>query len=189
MNTPSHYIINLALLGKTISPQENIAITIGAIIPDAPIFLFYFVAKFIQKLPDSQIWSEAYYQPFWQNIISLFHSFPIALIGLLICLTCGWKTGAIFFASIFLHCLADIPLHNDDAHRHFFPFSNYRFISPVSYWDSKHYGKIAAFGELSLVVLVTPLVLTILHSMPAKVILIILDVLAAIAYLRFYVFP
>ncbi len=188
MNTPSHYIVNLALLGKTISPQENIAITLGAIIPDAPIFIFYFVAKFIQGLPESEIWSEAYYQPFWQNIISLFHSFPIALIGLLICLACHWQAGGIAFASILLHCLADFPLHNDDAHRHFFPFSNYRFISPVSYWDPQHYGNIAAFGELTLVLLVTPWVWTILHSLPAKVLLIILDILAAIAYLRFYVF-
>jgi hypothetical protein len=39
MNTPSHYVINLALLGNTIAPNANVAITLGAILPDAPIFL------------------------------------------------------------------------------------------------------------------------------------------------------
>jgi len=76
MNTPGHYILNLALLSKTISPKNNMAIAIGAILPDVPIFIFYFVAKFIYKMPEGKIWSEAYYEPFWQNIIALFHSIP-----------------------------------------------------------------------------------------------------------------
>jgi hypothetical protein len=38
MNTPGHYILNLALLGKTIAPQHNTAIALGAILPDIPIF-------------------------------------------------------------------------------------------------------------------------------------------------------
>ena len=71
MNTPSHYILNLALLGKTIDSKNNMAIAIGAILPDIPIFIFYFVAKYIYKLPESKIWSEAYYEPFWQNTVAL----------------------------------------------------------------------------------------------------------------------
>lgn len=35
----------------------------------------------------------------------------------------------------------DLPLHHDDAHRHFFPFLEWRFVSPVSYWDPNYYGK------------------------------------------------
>ena len=62
MNTPSHYIVNLALLGK-VAPNANVAITIGAILSDLPIFVFYAVAKLIYRLPERQIWSEAYYEP------------------------------------------------------------------------------------------------------------------------------
>ncbi|MGI8738245.1 MAG: hypothetical protein ACR2KU_00935 [Gammaproteobacteria bacterium] len=47
-----------------------------------------------------------------------------------------------------LHVLFDLPLHHDDAHRHFFPFSDWRFYSPVSYWDPAHYGDIVSACEI-----------------------------------------
>ena len=188
MNTPSHYILNLVLLGKTIAPKANAAITIGAILPDLPIFIFYFAAKFVYKLPERQIWSEVYYQPFWQNIIALFHSLPLALIGLFISLYCGWKSGAIACSSLIFHSLLDLPFHHDDAHRHFFPFSDYRFISPLSYWDPKHYGNIVALVELSLVLAVTPLVFNLLDSGLSKGLVIVIEMLYLVGYLRFYVF-
>ena len=46
----------------------------------------------------------------------------------------------LFFLSMGVHILADFPLHHDDAHRHFSPLSDWRFESPVSYWDPAHYG-------------------------------------------------
>ncbi|NES82053.1 MAG: hypothetical protein F6K10_11970 [Moorea sp. SIO2B7] len=186
MNTPSHYILNLAILGTTISPKEKVAITIGAILPDIPIFILYFVAKFVYKLPEAQIWSETYYEPFWQNLVAFFHSFPLALIGLSVCLYCGWKPGAIACASIILHSVFDFPFHHDDAHRHFFPFSDYRFISPLSYWDKKHYGQFVAFGELLLVLCLTPLVFKLNPSMLTKGLVIAINLLYVFGYVRFY---
>ncbi len=186
MNTPSHYILNLAFLSKTIAPKENVAITIGAILPDVPIFIFYFVAKFIYKLPENKIWSQAYYEPFWQNIIAFTHSFPVAIIGLIISMYFGWKSMSVFFISMICHSLLDIPFHNDDAHRHFFPFTDYRFISPLSYWDPNHYGKLVGFFELSLVLGVTPMVLNILNSIYTKGILILMDLFFIFIYFRFY---
>ena len=186
MNTPSHYILNLAILGKTIAPDANVAITIGAVLPDLPIFIFYLVTKFVYKLPEQEIWNRVYYEPFWQNLVAIFHSIPLALIGGVLSAYYGWKIGAIFFLSMILHSLLDLPVHNDDAHRHFFPFSDYRFISPISYWDTKHYGNIVALGELSLVLFVTPLVLNLLNSYLSKSIVIGINLLYIIFYLRFY---
>ena len=57
----------------------------------------------------------------------------------------------IFFVSMATHCLADLPLHNDDAHRHFFPLSDWRFESPVSYWDPRHSGAYVAAAEIAMV--------------------------------------
>ncbi|WP_419857635.1 hypothetical protein [Candidatus Palauibacter irciniicola] len=62
---------------------------------------------------------------------------------------------ALFVASMILHALGDLPLHREDAHRHFFPFSDWRFTSPVSYWDPDHYGGYAAIGEVLLVLAVS----------------------------------
>lgn len=147
MNTPTHAILNLAILGKKAFPQANLIIAIGGIFPDIPIFIFYFWAKFIQRLPESQIWREAYYQPFWQNITALFHSIPIACIGVAIAYFLNSPMAQVFCLSLILHSLLDLPVHHDDAHRHFFPFSNYRFISPISYWDTRHYGGIVMIIE------------------------------------------
>jgi hypothetical protein len=41
---------------------------LGAIAPDAAIFVCYGWAKWVQKLPESVIWPEAYYSQPWQDI-------------------------------------------------------------------------------------------------------------------------
>ena len=59
------------------------------------------------------------------------------LFGLL-CALAGWRKWPIltvFGLAALLHLLLDFPLHADDAHRHFWPVSDWRFQSPVSYWD------------------------------------------------------
>jgi hypothetical protein len=55
------------------------------------------------------------------------------------------------FASMVLHSLGDLPIHHDDAHRHFFPFSEYCFISPISYWDPRYHGTIVSLVEILMV--------------------------------------
>lgn len=184
MNTPSHAIINLFLLGKQSLPQANLSIFLGAILPDIPIFLFYGWAKLIARQSEKQIWSETYYKPFWQNIVAIFHSIPLALAGWLISDYLNWQSLEILFISLVLHSLGDLPVHNDDAHRHFFPLSNYRFISPISYWDRKHHGAIVSLIELSLVLLATIPVFQFLHSGIGKTLLICIDAIYLYFFLR-----
>jgi hypothetical protein len=175
MKTPSHAIINLAILGRTQHSELNLLIVTGGILPDIPIFLFYFWAKYIARLPEATIWSKAYYQPFVQNIVALFHSIPLAGIGWLVAYYFGWPSVQILFISTILHSLGDLPVHNDDAHRHFFPFSNYRFISPISYWDRKHYGSIVSLVEMLLVLLSTYHVFGLVNSYAGKGLLILVN--------------
>jgi hypothetical protein len=187
MKTPSHAIINLALLGRTQNSELNLLIVTGGILPDIPIFLFYFWAKYIARLPEATIWSKAYYEPFVQNIVALFHSIPLAGIGWLIAYYLGWPSVQILFISTILHSLGDLPVHNDDAHRHFFPFSNYRFISPISYWDRKHYGSIVSLVEMLLVLLSTYRVFGVVNSYGGKILLILVNGFYLIGKLFFYV--
>ena len=68
----------------------------------------------------------------------------------------GWvvsrKGMALFAASAIIHCVLDLLVHHDDGHRHFFPFSDFRFQSPVSYWDPAHHGNIIGLLEIVLVI-------------------------------------
>ena len=153
MNTPAHAVINLLCLGQQSKAQPWTPIVIGAVLPDAPMFAFYFVEKVIRGLPEQVIWGQSYYQLHWQNFIDVFNSLPLMLLGLLLAVWAKSKFSLLLFASMFLHGLADLPLHNDDAHRHFFPISDWRFISPVSYWDPSHYGGIVAPLEILAVLL------------------------------------
>jgi hypothetical protein len=151
MNTPSHMILNLAILRRPEQVVYTWPILLGAIAPDAAIFVFYGWAKWVQKLPESVIWREAYYSQPWQDIFAIGNSIPLALVGIAASLYFKQTAWGLFFASMVLHHLCDFPLHHDDAHRHFFPFSNVRFTSPVSYWDRNHYGTLGALIELCMV--------------------------------------
>ncbi|MFN6572595.1 hypothetical protein [Dendronalium sp. ChiSLP03b] len=186
MNTPSHAILNLFIINQQLQTQANRAIFIGAILPDIPIFLFYFLMKFGYRLPPYQIWSEVYYQPSWQAIFSAFHSIPLGVIGIVIAHFLSWKLLEVGFISVLLHCLLDLPIHNNDAHRHFFPFSNYRFISPISYWDRKHYGSIVALVEILLVFLTSIYLFMTMRSHLSRGLLLIVNLFYWIGYFRFY---
>ena len=141
MNTPAHALINLWILKRDGSHRRSFSIVTGAIIPDAVMFAFY-AWHLLIGTAESQIWAVEYYRPFWQAIIDLFNSIPLIAIALLIC----WKAKRpmlfAFFASMLLHTFGDMPLHHEDAHRHFFPFVDWRFVSPVSYWDPDHHGQL-----------------------------------------------
>jgi hypothetical protein len=148
MNTPAHVVLNLLCLGRQDTAPVLMPIISGALLPDLPIMAFYFVEKVLRGTSEQVIWTEAYYQPGWQNLIDFFNSLPLMLLGLLVCLWMRYTPGILFFASMMLHVLGDLPLHHDDGHRHFFPFSDWRFVSPVSYWDPRHHGNIVAPLEI-----------------------------------------
>jgi len=151
MNTPAHALLNLFVLGRKTKPKTEIsAICVGGFLPDLPIFLFYFYAKVILQAPEKEIWGNLYFNSSWYQGITVFHSFPILLgLGLL----CWWlkkKAGMFLFASMFGHALLDFFTHHDDAHSQFFPFSDFKFHSPVSYWDPKFFGHYFLLFEATL---------------------------------------
>jgi membrane-bound metal-dependent hydrolase YbcI (DUF457 family) len=186
MNTPSHAILNLALLGRKQQPQWNLPIVLGALIPDAAMFVFYGWTKLVQAMPEPQIWNVAYYLPFWQNLFDVWNSIPLALLGLVIAWGVKQKAVAIGCLSVMLHCLQDLPTHREDAHRHFWPLSNFRFESPISYWDPDHYGAIAALVELALVMLASVYGVRLIRSRWGKGLLIAMNALLLVGYVAFY---
>ena len=152
MNTPAHAVASLLILGDRDRPETGVPLAIGACVPDAPIFAFYAYQKLWRGMGEDWIWSEGYYLASWQAFFDVFNSLPLILIGLLAARALGRAGFTAFFASMGIHVLGDWPLHHDDAHRHLFPFSDWRFESPVSYWDPAHYGSIVAPLEALLVI-------------------------------------
>jgi len=153
MNTPAHLLVNLAVLGRDESPRYQFHILVGALLPDAPMFLFYFIEKEIRKIPEHVIWSHDYHLGSWQNFFDSFNSIPFIILGLVIAWKSHSRAGQFLCMSMMLHVIGDFPLHHDDGHRHFFPFSDWRFESPVSYWDPLHYGHIVTGVEVFVVLI------------------------------------
>jgi len=153
MNTPGHIVVNLALLGKKQKPEHILPLVLGSMIPDIPIYIFYAYQKFVVGMPELFIWAVVYFLPEWQMVFDSFHSIPILLAGFF--LASQSKKLAWFaplFAGMILHSFLDLPLHSEDAHRHFYPLSDFRFESPVSYWNPEHYGFIMTVAEILVVI-------------------------------------
>jgi len=184
MNTPAHAVFNLALLGRKKKPEWNPLIIWGALIPDLAMFAFYVLLR-LSGIPPSQIWREEYYRPFWQNLFDFFNSIPLAVIGVVVALRFKRTGIAILFGSVILHCLQDLPLHVDDGHRHFWPFSQFRFESAVSYWDPNHYGRIAGSVELVLMVIASIYVFRRVRSRWTKGLLLVSGTLPVLAGVYF----
>ncbi len=195
MNTPSHIILNLALLGRRAKSHLNGAILWGALVPDLAMFGFYGWAKLIARMDEATIWNQAFFEPFWQDIFAVGNSIPLALVGMGIAFWVqrrypqwrGVATAVIFLAlSAILHSLADLPLHADDGHRHFWPLSDFRYASPVSYWDPEYHGRIFALVEGTLVLVASRWVWRLLRSRWAKFFLVASNALMVFAYTQFY---
>jgi len=141
MNTPAHAVTSLLVLGQKERPTWVWPAIIGSVLPDAPMFVFYAFLKAIGT-DERYIWSTAYYDPAWQAFFDLFNSLPLMLIILAIAyyFKKGWIMALMI--SMAIHVMGDLPFHYDDGHRHFFPFSDWRYMSPISYWDPAHYGNI-----------------------------------------------
>ena len=186
MNTPAHAVLSLVALGGGDRRRYTGPILAGAIAPDVPMFLFFLWERFVQRETDARLWGELYFAPHWQDFFDVANSLPLIAIAFLAALWLrrpAWKWG---FASMALHAAMDLPLHREDAHRHFFPLSDWRFVSPVSYWDPANYGRIAAGVEVVLVVGASALLWRRYEGRIARTILVGVSALYLVLYSGFY---
>jgi len=148
VNTPAHLILSAVILGRARRDFHWLAITIGALLPDLPMFGFYLYQRAFAGQTEQAIWGRLYFDPAWQDLFDIFNSLPLIAIGLAIAIHRKSGPALAFFLSMTLHVAADLPLHHDDAHAHFYPLTRWHFESPLSYWDPAHYGRIVAAIEM-----------------------------------------
>jgi len=150
MNTPAHLIFGAAAFAKPGQPKVTLAALVGALAPDLSLYLLAGWQLFILGTDPQIVFRVMYYSDAWQAIFAVDNSFFVwgGMLGLALM---SKRPALVAFAGAgLLHLALDFPLHNDDARAHFWPMTDWRFISPVSYWDRNHYGGIVGPIEMAM---------------------------------------
>lgn len=150
MNTQTHMLMGAALFGSAADESLTAAAVLGGLAPDLPMILMVLGARWVQRKSPREIFGTLYFLDGWQRLLAPWHSLPLWGAGLAAGWAAGSKLAIAFAASGLLHIAIDFFLHAHDAHRQLWPFSNWRFQSPVSYWDSRFHGRLFRQFELVL---------------------------------------
>ena len=148
MNTPVHLIIGAAAFGKPGARIVTWAALAGSLLPDMSLFLMAGVSLFLLDIPAREVFGELYFSDAWQQVFAIDNS--IVLWGI----ACGlaiWRKIPWLIAlcsAVLLHLVADFLLHNSDARMQLWPLTDWKFFSPVSYWESARGGNIVGVVEL-----------------------------------------
>ncbi len=163
MITPSHLIYSWAVAKKTETatpPAERrhrtLAFILGALLPDTPVYIFFIVNGLILGYGHERLWDDMYFNSGWSILFTLSHSllfWPLlALLGYLLKI----RLLVPLALSALLHICVDFLVHTEDAYKHFWPLTDWRFISPVSYWNRAEYGQyVGVFDSLLVLGLLT----------------------------------
>ncbi len=152
MYTPTHVSVAVAALGSRKRPTDTAWIIFGALLPDLPM-VFLFVFDLARGYSASEIFDIRYFEDGWQIPLNFFNSAPIYALIAIAAYFLHKRSLLLFALAALMHIALDLPLHREDAHAHFWPLSDWKFISPVSYWDNRyHAAKVFPF-EMALLFL------------------------------------
>ncbi|SEW25955.1 hypothetical protein SAMN04488515_1891 [Cognatiyoonia koreensis] len=151
MNTPAHLIFGITAFGRADSGKVTLAAAAGALIPDLSLYVLAGWHLIVLGTDPEIVFGQMYYSEEWQRIFRIDNSFVLWGIALGLAAMLRSKVFIALSAAALLHLLLDFPLHNDDARAHFWPVTNWKFISPVSYWDTRYYGHIVGPVEVAAV--------------------------------------
>ena len=142
MNTPAHLIFGAAAFARPDARAVNFCALAGSILPDVSLYLMAANALFIKGIPAGTVFGKLYFSDEWQSVFAIDNSFFIWILILIggLALRKYWLT--VLGSAGLLHLAFDFPFHHDDGRQHFWPFSDWVFESPLSYWDVAHYGNI-----------------------------------------------
>ena len=149
MNTPAHLLIGSAVLARRDDWRTAVAAIAGSFMPDFSLYFMVFWSRYAKGLSEAQIFGERYYSDFWQGIFAVDNSLPLWGALVLVSALLGRKTLLVFGLAGLLHILLDFPLHHDDGRAHFWPFSDWIYESPISYWDPRAHGGIVGPLEVA----------------------------------------
>ncbi|HQY95076.1 metal-dependent hydrolase [Caldilinea sp.] len=173
MQTQSHFLMTAAALTPLrqrpwLGATEVAGLLTGAVLPDLPFFVLtlggeaYY--RWIATPPPTAIIMEYlhftlfYTDPLWIGAHNFFHSLLINS-ALLVAGWWGWRRRGsrvdrfVFWAAVamLIHVFIDIFTHHSDGPLILFPVDwNYRYSSPISYWESGAGGQTFFIFEIIL---------------------------------------
>ena len=186
VNTPAHLVVNLALLGGGARRGRAAWIALGALLPDLPMFGFFAWQRFVEGASAQQIWGSLYFDPQWQVFFDVFNSLPLLAVGWLLARRARRSPVELVFASAIVHALCDFGVHREDGHRHLWPLSDWRYMSPLSYWDPAYGGRIGAGLEWLLVAAASAVLWRRHPRRPVRAALVLLNAVYGAGWIGFY---
>lgn len=135
MNTPAHLIFGTAAFSSPARKGTYPAALAGALLPDLSLYVMAGWSLFALGIPAETVFREYYYSDAWQAVFAVDNSFILWGALLAFALWRGMRRLMAFGCAGLLHLAFDFPFHTHDARRHFWPVSDWVFVSPVSYWD------------------------------------------------------
>lgn len=163
MLTQTHMLVGAAAATRPTMKAWMICLGfLGGLLPDLSTFVMFAYAT-ATGVRGAAVWSEQggmYWSEPWQTLDAISNSMPLwlflALCGLLV-----WRAArgrwqsvglalAVFAFAALFHTFLDFPVHTDDAHVHFWPFTDWRFHSPISYYQRAHFGGIVRWIDMGI---------------------------------------
>lgn len=153
MNTPAHLIFGAAAFARPSVKHGPAAAVLGSLVPDVSLYTMVAISIWGMGISPSRVFGDLYFSDLWQSVFAVDNSF--ILWGLLLAFALWRARPALttFAMAGLLHLATDLPLHNEDARRQFWPISDWVFRSPFSYYDPRRYGNIIGPLEIALCLL------------------------------------
>lgn len=139
MNTPAHLLTGAALFGRKGGTGRLWAATFGSLLPDLSLYLLVFWALGIAQISPEVVFDELYFSPSWQQVFAIDNSIPLWSILFAVALRYKSDWAIALCSAALVHIGLDFLMHAGDGRPNFWPFSDWVFHSPISYWDSRHH--------------------------------------------------
>jgi len=158
MNTPAHLVFGAVAFGRPDVPRTAFGALAGSLAPDISLYLMTAVSIWGLGISPHTVFRELYYSDGWQQVFAIDNSFVLWGLALAVAIRARSAPAIAFTGAALLHLAFDFPLHTHDARMHFWPLTEWRFESPVSYWDDGAHARLVEGTVLGAVVLLGVLI-------------------------------
>ncbi len=142
MNTPAHLVVGMAAFGRPGDARVTAAALAGGLLPDLSLYLMAGWELYLMRTPPEVVFGRMYFSDAWQSVFAVDNSAPLWGVVLALGLWSRRPWVVALAGAALLHLAFDFALHAEDARPTFWPITDWKFVSPLSYWDPARYGDI-----------------------------------------------